>query len=53
MKEVCNDHYMIDVGIGDCLIYSASYGKQFSFDCSNVDSSVLSFNDRFIEGMNM
>ena len=53
MKGVCDNHYMIDIGIGDCLIYFTLYSKQFSFGCNNVDSSVLGFDDRFIEEMNM
>ena len=53
MKRVHDDHYMIDVGIGNCLIYFALYSKQFSFSCSNIDSSVLGFDDRFIEEMNI
>ena len=53
MKRVGDDHYMIDILIGDCLIYSATYSKKFGFSCGDVDSSVQCFDDRFIVEMNV
>ena len=53
MKRVSNDHYMIDILIGDYLIYSATYSKKFGFICGDVNSSVQCFDDRFIVEMNV
>jgi len=53
MKGAVNDHYMIDILIGDCSIYPTTYSKKFSFSCSDVDSSMQCFDNRFIVGMNV
>ena len=53
MKGVSDNHYIIDILIGDYLIYPATYSKKFSFSCDDVDSSVQCFDNRFIVEMNV
>ena len=53
MKGVSDDHYMIDILIGDCLIYPTTYSKKFGFSCGDVDSFVQYFDDRFVVGINV
>jgi len=35
------------------MVDTTSYGKEFSFLCSNVNSMVESFDYRFVENMNV
>ena len=53
MKGVGDNHYIIDISIGDCLIYSAMYSKKFGFSCSDINSSMQCFDNRFIVEMNV
>ena len=53
IKGVSDDYYIIDILIGNCLIYFTTYSKKFGFSCGDVDSSVQFFDDRFIVGMNV
>jgi len=40
VKGVGNDYDMFDIMVSDHLVYTAMNGKELSFGCGNIDSTV-------------
>ena len=53
VNRVCNYDDSRGIMWEDSMVDTASYGKEFGFLSSNVNSMVESFNYRFVENMNV
>ena len=40
VKGVGDDYDMFDIMVSNCLVYTATNGKELSFGCGNIDSPV-------------